>query len=360
MGEGRGRFRELDGLRGIAALAVVFHHLIDGYDLKYPDEPAAAFSLHWGAYGVQLFFMISGFVILMSARRAQRPADFVVSRVSRLYPAYWIALTGTLVIAWGFNVYAAVARPSIVEALVNLTMVQRWLMVENVDQVYWTLAVEMQFYLIIFALLILTKCRLSDRVVAAVAGSWCAISFLVSVVVSPMTHGVSPQQTPLLAKLALNLIVTPYAALFVCGMLAFLAWQGERRWFIWSAAAGLLAAVQYGLVQSWTDALIVGVLVTGFLLVVARGDLPVLRLAVIQWLGKHSYSLYIGHLALGVGVVHWCRSLLGRPLATFVALIAVLAWTKVLHELGEERGSRALKKWLAQVLRPRQARPVAG
>lgn len=155
------RFRELDGLRGIAASAVVVYHLLGGYDGKFPDEPASQWTFHWGAYGVQLFFMISGFVILMSARRAQRPVDFVISRVSRLYPAYWLAMAGTLLLAWGFGIYAAIHRPTVGEALANLTMVQRWLLVENVDQVYWTLAVEMQFYAVVFALLVLSRCTLT-------------------------------------------------------------------------------------------------------------------------------------------------------------------------------------------------------
>lgn len=87
------RFRELDALRGPAALVVVLYHLTtfmgDGPGLGGPP----AVSIWWGEYGVQLFFLISGFVILLSARRTLRPSDFVISRVSRIYPVYWIART---------------------------------------------------------------------------------------------------------------------------------------------------------------------------------------------------------------------------------------------------------------------------
>ncbi|WP_246956565.1 acyltransferase family protein [Brachybacterium sp. Marseille-Q7125] len=82
-----GRFRELDDLRGIAAVAVVWSHLTTGYDSKYPDEPSAPVDLGWGAYGVQLFFLISGFVILMTVQRVQRPSGFVISRLARLFPS---------------------------------------------------------------------------------------------------------------------------------------------------------------------------------------------------------------------------------------------------------------------------------
>jgi len=72
------------GLRGIAALAVVVGHFTGTYNTRYPDDPAPIFDFPAGAFGVQLFFMISGFVILISAERARVPTDFVISRVSRL------------------------------------------------------------------------------------------------------------------------------------------------------------------------------------------------------------------------------------------------------------------------------------
>ena len=80
------RFRELDGLRGIAALAVVFSHYAAQHNSHFPEDPPPFHGFEWGAAGVQLFFIISGFVIFMSARRANRPSDFAISRAARLYP----------------------------------------------------------------------------------------------------------------------------------------------------------------------------------------------------------------------------------------------------------------------------------
>lgn len=101
------RFRLLDGLRIFAALAVVLYHFTArenpywGHPVLdvFPDfAPVAAF----GALGVQLFFIISGFVILMSAS-GRSIGDYVASRAGRLLPGYWagVLLTGgLLLVVW--------------------------------------------------------------------------------------------------------------------------------------------------------------------------------------------------------------------------------------------------------------------
>ena len=51
----------------------------------------------------------------------------------------------------------------------------------NVDEVYWTLAIEMQFYVLMFLLLVATRCRVTPRVVAGASGVWVAIGLAVAV-----------------------------------------------------------------------------------------------------------------------------------------------------------------------------------
>lgn len=57
------------------------------------------FEFRYGVYGVHLFFLVSGYVILMSAERVKRASDFVVTRFARLFPVYWIAVTWSILIA---------------------------------------------------------------------------------------------------------------------------------------------------------------------------------------------------------------------------------------------------------------------
>jgi peptidoglycan/LPS O-acetylase OafA/YrhL len=51
-----------------------------------------------GFFGVEIFFGVSGFVILMTLERCRTPADFVFARCLRLYPAYWVAVAATFAV----------------------------------------------------------------------------------------------------------------------------------------------------------------------------------------------------------------------------------------------------------------------
>ncbi|MFL0535202.1 acyltransferase family protein [Micrococcus luteus] len=339
------RFRELDGLRGFAALAVVFSHYTGAHNSHYPQDPAAFHDAAWGAAGVQLFFIISGFVIFMSARRANRPSDFAISRAARLYPPYWISLVFAVVLlllhpvpgfsfTWG-------------QALANLTMVQRWVGVDNVVDVYWTLAVEMQFYVIILILLYLTRCRLSDRVVLWGSIAWSVISWGVVSFAAPHV-GSDPQRDPLWVKLLNNATVAEYAPLFVLGMALYIARQtGRHRG--WVAAAAVSAVGSTFVMRGMPLALEVLAVVLLAVMVMLRERTSVLLLAPVQWYGKISYSLYILHAIPGYILIHALWPYVGRNMAMLVALavVSVLAWA--LQKYGEEHLGRAAKRGLTRV-----------
>ncbi|MDK7176871.1 acyltransferase [Micrococcus luteus] len=339
------RFRELDGLRGLAALAVVFSHFGGTHNFHYRDDPPAFHDFVWGGTGVQLFFMISGFVILMTARRASRPSDFVISRAARLYPPYWLSLAFAVVILALVQVPGYSLSPG--QIIVNLTMVQRWLLVDDVVDVYWTLAVEMQFYVIILILLYLTRCRLSDRVVLWGSLAWSVISWAVVLFTAPHV-GSDPQRDPLWVKLLNNATVAEYAPLFVLGMALYIARQtGQHRG--WVAAAAVSAVGSTFVMRGMPLALEVLVVVLLAVTVMLRERTSVLLLAPVQWYGKISYSLYILHAIPGYILIHALWPYVGRNMAMLVALavVSVLAWA--LQKYGEEHLGRAAKRGLTRV-----------
>ncbi|BAV04282.1 membrane protein [Filimonas lacunae] len=110
-----------------------------------------------GCTGVDLFFIISGFVILMTLERCKSWKDFLISRFARLYPAYWTAVTFTallIVITVVCNLPHLNYGISVKQYLVNMTMLQHWFKVRNVDGPYWTLTIELVFYFLMLLVFI--------------------------------------------------------------------------------------------------------------------------------------------------------------------------------------------------------------
>lgn len=135
------RFEELDSLRGFAALSVVFFHFTMGRE-------SADWGFRLGTAGVDLFFMISGFVILLSLEHIKKTGHFVINRISRLYPTYWASVTLTFAVIVLYSLYNMdFSKVSIIQYLGNLTMFQYYLGIQNIDGPYWTLIIEMLFYI---------------------------------------------------------------------------------------------------------------------------------------------------------------------------------------------------------------------
>lgn len=136
---------QLDLLRVVACLFVVFYHyfyygrLVGRLELQLLSFPL----FNYGYLGVDIFFVISGFVIFNSLE-SHKLKGFFRARVQRLYPIYWLCLTFTLL----FFVISD-RKIEFINVLLNLTMLQSFFGVESLDGVYWTLAIEIVFYVLI-------------------------------------------------------------------------------------------------------------------------------------------------------------------------------------------------------------------
>ncbi|WP_164842617.1 acyltransferase family protein [Actinoplanes solisilvae] len=170
------RLHALDGLRLVCALSVAGYHYSVSWrmDAVHPPEyhlPTASHGLIYGFLGVEVFFLISGFVIGMSAW-GRTPRQFAVARAARLYPAYWACVILTAVVVTVRPVSTGVpvsGVPTVGQVAVNLTMLAEPFGFPLVDTVYWTLWAELRFYLM-FALLV--AWGLSCRRVAGFATVW--------------------------------------------------------------------------------------------------------------------------------------------------------------------------------------------
>lgn len=143
----------LDVLRGVSALLIVLFHYTSQYEISIGHVKTWPVRVSWGCYAIFAFFALSGFLTFYNLSEKQTASAFLKKRLIRLYPVFWAAVIVT-------SVYMAILMPerlrSFKDILLNLTMVPFLFGAEYVDGVYWTLARELIFYIII-AVLIKTK-----------------------------------------------------------------------------------------------------------------------------------------------------------------------------------------------------------
>jgi peptidoglycan/LPS O-acetylase OafA/YrhL len=328
------RFQEIDVLRGLAALTVVFSHYIPYWNRYLTDIPVLLPN-DIGYYAVKLFFIISGFVILITLERCSTIVDFALLRFSRLYPVYWASLVVTTLLAvlvFGGEFWLA-------GFVTNLTMFQEFLGYPHFDNVYWSLSVELAFYLNVGWLFALKLHRTVH---------WLVAAWLVLTIVWATTLGGSVLEPGELLDdryrdwLAL-LFVLDYSPYFAIGILFY---RAQRHGWAFATAAlfGLAFAVEF-LLNSWrglavalVNALLFGLAVNGYLrFLVCRATL---------WLGTISYSLYLVHRNLGYHLLDWMHAHAVNAAAAIlvVAGCALLLATALTYGV-ERPGSARLRFW---------------
>jgi peptidoglycan/LPS O-acetylase OafA/YrhL len=175
-GPGAGRLPGLDLLRMAAVLAVIgFHYLFRGpvsgwvHEARFPElEGIAAY----GYAGVDLFFVISGYVIAWSSE-GRDPIGFARARFLRLWPAFVVCMTVTaIVLALAHNPTFPVGLGQWAANLVFLPQIARQ---GFVDGAYWSIICEITFYAWVFGLM---AAGLWPRRILEIGALWLAVSLL--------------------------------------------------------------------------------------------------------------------------------------------------------------------------------------
>ena len=141
------RLEFLDCLRGIAAFAVLVEH--GGYSFVPTFREFTHGLFSFGKFGLTVFFLVSGFVIPLSIERGSGLRRFWVQRFFRLYPLYWFSLVAALLLyLLGYHDAVTPDFPLHLwrNALVNLSMLQGYVTVPHAIGLYYTLSMEMAFY----------------------------------------------------------------------------------------------------------------------------------------------------------------------------------------------------------------------
>lgn len=139
------RFYILDPLRFIAAYSVLLYH----YSIYLKDHEFFTEVFKYGYLGVNFFFLLSGFVIMVSAH-GKSEFQFAYSRALRIYPTFILCLLFTISITY----LMSDTRYSLSEIFLNATILNDYLNIPNIDGVYWTLQAELKFYGCVFLLLV--------------------------------------------------------------------------------------------------------------------------------------------------------------------------------------------------------------
>lgn len=341
----------IQSLRGLAVMLVVMFHLVS-IETNY-GQGHRLLSDYWtiGMSGVDLFFVISGFVMVTITRggfqRTGMVWKFLSHRFTRIYPLYWLFTLLVLVLF--------LARPGMVKRSLQggeVDLLGSFLLLPQdglpLLMVGWTLVHEMYFYLV-FALLLLFPERRLPRFLALWAGIIVGANLLM----------------PPSAGATLRLVTHPLTLEFIAGcMAALLIQRGIARAGVlclvtgvlaWLAGYALHVHLGLGLVPSaWFRVLLFGVpsalVVYGLVVIgIQQGrNLP-------GWtarLGDASYSIYLSHVLvlgalgrIGVGFAQLGEPAI-RPAVLMVLIAATVAFGMACHRLIEMPMIRASRRVL--------------
>jgi peptidoglycan/LPS O-acetylase OafA/YrhL len=324
------RLTEIDSLRGMAALAVLSFHFTTRYEAIYRFSGYLPFHAPWGYLGVNLFFVISGFVIYMTLDRTDVGADFLVSRFSRLYPAYWAAIALTFCITSLLGLPGKAVPWHI--AVLNIPMFQMLFFVPMVDGVYWTLLVELLFYGLAYALF-------AARRMNYVLHALCALFALRLVYwgFAEFAHVDLPWRIR-------QLLILDYIPFFGLGIVAFRLSQRRGRYPLADLLTAMLAI---GVLAVGDSALLAAVALGCFAAVwlAAHGRLGFLRFPLLVWLGTISYPLYLLHEYIGWSLLRqFQRQGLAPMAAIAVTTTLVIGLAAVVSKLVEYPGMAYIRR----------------
>jgi peptidoglycan/LPS O-acetylase OafA/YrhL len=319
----------LDPLRGLAALAVTWFHLTGVQSFQHTEglAPFLRATAQHTWMGVAVFFVISGFVLPYAMQRGgyrlSEMGTFVKKRVVRLDPPYLAAIALVLAVdylAWlmpGGRPTPPTVDPT--RLLLHLGYLNAFFGQDWYNPVFWTLAIEFQFYLavaLLFPLLLHARAQVRSAL--------------------PLV----------LASLALSsdngALIIPWLGVFALGMAAFQHSGGlaSRGVFLTSILA--ISAVNVA-IHGWILASVVAATALVIVLAPLRRPLPGLTL-----LGALSYSLYLIHGPVGAVVADVALRGVHDPLFQAVVLLGAVCVSLAAAYVMYRAVERPSQQWSAR------------
>jgi peptidoglycan/LPS O-acetylase OafA/YrhL len=282
-------------MRGVAAIMVLVDHGLST-KLGMGVDHVAYFVNYFGSSGVDIFFVISGFIISQNAvnsRSTGRLAfatNFSFRRFTRIYPLYWIVLAASV----GVSVWVPLSTPTFPMApwlsLIFLTTTANWFVFPA-----WTLAFELYFYVWLVVIMIIAPRHIFPAILV-----WMAIQAVAGVLYSAY-------------EVHTHALVIEFG--FGC-LVAYLIDRGARKYAIVNLLiafmafyAGAYLTAQYGPIAGWIRVGTFGVGGAFLIYAVVAAEYGGLFFPrIMQYLGDASYSVYIWHALLLAVLVATCES----------------------------------------------------
>lgn len=317
MAEAKNRLQALDALRGIAALGVVLFHYLPYYNELYGHSFNPPQFLEFGRYGVHLFFMLSGFVIFMTLERTDNPAWFGLARAFRLLPALWVGIILTFLAVHALG--PEDRSVSLGTALLNFTLLHSYFDHAHVDGAYWSLVIEMTFYVWMALLFYTLK---SWQQLRWVLLAWVGISYAAVIQAENLS--------PALSFISHDLLFARYAPLFISGILLY-RWHKTGSLAV-SDIIFLGFSVSHALIAYPAPFNLFVIGCYGVFILAISGYLNFIVNKTTLWLGSLSYSLYLVHQNIGYGIIdHSYAAGLSGEIAVSIAIGISLLLAVVIH-----------------------------
>jgi peptidoglycan/LPS O-acetylase OafA/YrhL len=336
----------LDLLRVLAAFAVMFYHFVfrgaDGVLATSHSSELAPRVAIYGYLGVNLFFVISGFVIASSAE-GRDWSNFAIARAARLYPGFVACMSATFLVLF----LAADPRFPVTSGqyAANLMIFSLALGQPFMDGVYWSIVLELIFYGWIALALML---GVFDRWRLELIAGWLAICVI--------------NQFWLRNELVGLVGVTEFGALFCSGMLLHHIVRFGRS----LETLGLLAAAflvstacmvdmhtwmmrHYGIAVSLPGLALANIAIYALMIAALFWRTKIRTTTFIVALGGMTYPLYLLHPNVGYLLIEKLEPLTGRPAAIACAILLFVAASLAIWNFLEPPGRRFMTRTLAQV-----------
>lgn len=314
------RIDYLDGHRGVAILLVMLFHAYSQWSAIVPYgadfKDVAIFKFGW--LGVELFFLISGFVILMTLEKCATPREFLLRRWIRLFPAMLLC-TAIIFYTAGLFFERPAGRPDLESVLPGLTFVEpRWWSrflghpVKPLEGAFWSLFVEFKFYVFSAALYYFFGRR------------WLIISLAIAFLFSVVIGLLRPvYDVPLLNGLDnVNMALSfRFFGWFSAGASFYVyVSTGSRKWFGFACLMAVASSVAIRDFSLDLGSVLGAILVSLFFAISVINDevKRILSTKLILFFGSISYPLYLLHENMMISAVIKLGPLVGEKMSGFL------------------------------------------